>query len=144
MNSHPGFTLTELLVALGIVASLVLMTMIVSSRTIKNSEFDRVRETIRTEITRAQADSLGGTFDSAWGVMFSATSVTRYRGSSYATRSPASDVVSSFGSITATGTKDLPFTRPKGLPSAAAAIVITNGTLTSTTTVNMAGAISIQ
>jgi type II secretory pathway pseudopilin PulG len=144
MHSRPGFTITELLIALGIIVSLVLMTVVVSSRTIKNSEFDRVRETIRGELTRAQTDSIAGTLDSAWGAMVTATSVTRYKGSSFATRTPSADVISSFGNITANGSVDVRFTRPRGVPISAATIVITNGTQTATTTVNMAGAISVQ
>jgi prepilin-type N-terminal cleavage/methylation domain-containing protein len=144
MNHRPGFTVIELLIALAIVAMLVFMTVVVSSRTIKNSEFDRVRETVRGELTRAQADTISGTLDSAWGAYFTATSVTRYKGSSFATRIPSVDVISSFGGITANGPKDVSFTRPYGLPASAATIVITNGTQTATTTVNTAGAISVQ
>ncbi len=145
MKPSPGFTLMEVLVVLGIVVLLAGMTLTIGSQTVRNTEFDRVRETIRTELAAAQADTIGGTLDSGWGVAFATGTVTRYRGTSFAARVTSYDRVTTFGNgVTISGTTDVVFTRPKGLPSAASTIVLTDGTHWATTTVNLAGGIDVQ
>lgn len=145
MRRQTGFTLVELLVVIGIMAVFAGITATVGVTAIRNAEFDRVRETVRNELAIAQADTIGGSLDSTWGVAFTSSTVTRYRGASYASRDISFDRISSFGNaVTLSGTTDVPFTRPTGLPNAAASIVITGGQLHATTTVNTAGAISVQ
>lgn len=145
MKPSPGFTLMEVLVVLGIVVLLAGMTLAIGSQTVRNTEFDRVRETIRTELSAAQADTIGGTMDSGWGVAFATSTITRYRGTSYASRVTVYDRLTTFGSgVTVTGTRDVTFTRPKGLPLVAATIIIKDGIHTATTTVNLAGSIDVQ
>lgn len=145
MKPSPGFTLIEVLVVFGILALLAGMTLAIGSQTVRNTEFDRVRETIRNELAAAQADTIGGTMDSSWGVRVSTSTVTRYRGASYAGRVTAYDRLTTFGSgVSVSGTTDVAFTRPHGLPAAAATIVITDGVRWATTTVNLAGGIDVQ
>lgn len=145
MRLRPGLTLLEIVIVLGLVAVLTGLTAIFSSQALRNAEFDRARETIRNELVAAQSDTIGGTNDSAWGVAFTSSTLTRYRGASYATRDTSFDRVTTFNSnVTISGTTDIPFTRPSGIPSASATIVISSDTLHATTTINPAGLISIQ
>lgn len=145
MKRLPGFTLAELLLALGIMLIFIGATAALSTRAIKNGEFDRVRETVRNELMAAQTDTIAGTFDASWGVAFATNTVTRYRGASYATRNSSFDRVVAFGNgVTISGTADVPFTRPRGFPLAPASIVVTDGLRTATTTINSIGAITIQ
>ncbi len=145
MNTRSGFTLVELLIVVGMMAVFAGLAATVSFPAIRNAEFDRVRETVRSELVAAQADTIAGTLDSAWGVAFSANAITRYKGMSYATRSTTYDHTTSFGDgVVLSGTTDIGFNRPTGLPTSTATIVMTSGVLHATTTVSTMGMISTQ
>lgn len=145
MNISRGFTIIELLIVIGMTAIFAGFTAIVSTPAVRNAEFDRVRETVRNELATAQADTIGGTLDASWGVAFSSNSITRYRGANYATRNIAFDHVTTFGNgVVLSGATDVAFVRPTGLPMASASIVMSDGSLHATTTINAAGAIEIQ
>lgn len=145
MKTRSGFTLIELLIVMGMTAIFAGFAAVVSVPAIRHAEFDRVRETVRNELVAAQADTFGGTLDSAWGVAFFTSAITRYRGSSYASRVTAYDRVTSFDDeFVLSGATEVNFYRPAGLTSSTAVIVITSGNLQSTTTVNTMGSISVQ
>lgn len=145
MKTLSGFTLIELLTVMGMLAFFAGLTAAVSVPALRNAEFGRVRETVRNELAAAQAFTISGTFDASWGVAFSSNTVTRYQGTSYATRNAAFDRVTTFGnSVILSGTTDVAFTRPAGIPVTDAAIVIESGALRATTIVNTAGTISVE
>ncbi|MEK7473315.1 MAG: prepilin-type N-terminal cleavage/methylation domain-containing protein [Patescibacteria group bacterium] len=145
MKTRPAFTLLELLIVMGMLVLFAGLAAAVSTPALRNAEFDRVRETVRSELAAARADTIGGTSDSSWGVAFSSGSITRYRGTSYATRDQTLDLVTTFGNgVTLSGDTDVTFVRPTGAPIAAATIIITNGALRATTTINAVGAIEMQ
>ncbi len=131
---------------MGIMLLLVGLTAAISGRSIRNSEFDRVRDTIRGELFAAQADTMAGTRDSAWGVAFFSNSITRYKGDSFITRDQTFDLVTDFkNQVIISGTVDVPFIRPFGLVSTTAQIHISDDTLyvSSTATISPSGAIEI-
>ncbi len=145
MIARPGFTLVEFLIVVGIMTLLAGMTAMMSASTIRYASFDLARETVRNELLAAQADALSGTADSSWGVAFSVHTVTRYKGSSYATRDMAFDRTTVFGDdIVLNGTSDVVFHRPMDTTSSTATIGITSGVLHATTSVNAVGSISIH
>ena len=145
MKMSFGFSLVELIIVIGLTIFLVGLTATVGTQTIRNAEFDRVRETVRTELAAARADTIGGTLDSSWGVAFFSNALTRYRGTSYATRVTTYDHQTTFANgVTMTGTADVVLTRPYGLPLAPATININDGVHSATITVNIAGAIDVQ
>jgi prepilin-type N-terminal cleavage/methylation domain-containing protein len=145
MKTRSGFTLIEMLIVMAMTAIFAGFAAVLGAPVIRHAEFDRVRETVRNELVAAQADTVGGTLDSAWGVAFTTSTVTRYRGGSYATRVTASDRVTTFsGGFILSGATEVHFSRPTGLVSSTAVVVITSGTLQTTTTVNTAGSISVQ
>ena len=146
MARRPGITLIEVLIVLAIMMLLGGTTSLISTQVLRNAEIDRIRESIRSELLIAQADSIAGTLDSAWGVAFTSDAITRYSGTSYAMRNPAYDRVTSFSnsSLLLTGTLDIAFVRPTGVPRTSGSIVVTDGSSTATTTVTAGGAIEIQ
>lgn len=145
MRSSHGFTIVELLIVIGVFALFAGIATIVGTRSLRNTEFDRVRETIRMELSSAQADTIGGTLDSAWGVAVFPNAVTRFRGSTYATRVSAFDRTTTFGNaVIIGGASEVDFTRPFGLPASATSITYTDGVYSATTTVSTAGAIDVQ
>jgi len=142
LRTAPGFTLVEAGVILGVMVILVGMYAALGNRAIQNMEFHRVRELVRTELSAAQADTIAGTRDARWGVAFFPNSLVRYQGSSYASRVTAFDLTKTFSNaVVISGTSDVAFTRPYGLPVSSASIVISDGANTSTITVNVAGRI---
>lgn len=144
MRSLPGFTMFEILIVMAMLVFFAGLTAAISAKALRNGEFDRVRETLRGELVAAQANSIAGTLDSAWGVAVATSSITRYRGASYATRNATYDRTTIFsGSIKLSGTTDVAFSRPNGT-STPATIVITDGTSFTTTTVNAVGAIEVK
>lgn len=145
MKKLPGFTLFELLLVIGVMTAFIGVAAALSTQAIKNGEFDRVRETVRSELVAAQSDAIGGTLDSSWGVAFSSSTITRYKGASYATRDTVFDRVATFGnSVVLSGATDVTFSRPAGLPIFPSVIVITEDVLHATATVSAAGVISVQ
>ena len=145
----------EMLIVFGIILLLLGLTAVFSNQTLKNVEFNKVRETARNELMAAQADTMAGTSDSAWGVKFSANGITRYKqwsatGTGYTYRDTAFDQTTSFANgVTITGMSgvtDIPFLRPRGFPSVTSTVTlrISDGTNTATTTINTIGAITTQ
>ncbi|MBI4133380.1 hypothetical protein HY478_02080 [Candidatus Uhrbacteria bacterium] len=144
MPTPKGFTLLEILIVLVLVIMIVVMSAVLGRQTILNQELERVRETIRSELVRAQGDTIAGTRDASWGVAFSTNTVTRFQGTSYATRNQAFDAVTTFQNVTITGPTEIVFSRPEGVPTGTGTITVTLGTRTTTVTVNAAGAITVQ
>jgi type II secretory pathway pseudopilin PulG len=145
MKKHLGFTLAELLIVFGIVAVLVGLTAAISNTSINNSEFDRVTDTVRGELFAAQADTIAGTHDSAWGVAFGTNSLTRYKGNSFATRDQTFDLVTDFGNqVIISGADEVAFTRPYGIPVTSVELSIYDGMRHATATINYIGTIEIN
>lgn len=145
MRVSAGFSLVEILIVLGLTIIFVGLSATVGNQAIRNAEFDRVRELIRSELASAQTDSIGGTSDSNWGVAFFPNAITRYRGTSYAARITADDRVTTFGNaVVISGTSDVTFSRPFGLPVSPATITVSDGIHTAITTVNSAGSIDVR
>lgn len=145
MRSSHGFTLAEIVISLGIILLFVGLSAVASTQTIRNVEFDRVRNAVRIALASAQMDSIGGTLDSSWGVAFFPNAIIRYRGENFATRTTADDRTTIFrNEIVMSGSAEVAFTRPFGLPSSPAAVIMSDGLHTATATVTGAGAIEIQ
>lgn len=137
-----GFTLLELSLVLAIGVVLMSASYLLSIGAIRAHEFRRTHEIVNRELWRARSDTLSNTKDSGWGVRFSANTLTRYRGSSYATRQSAEDIVHTLGGqLTFSTTTDVPFLRPEGTVSGPYVIVLTDQIRTATTTVHTSGAI---
>lgn len=144
MTLPKGFTLLEILIVIVLIIMIVIMSAVLGRQTILNQELERIRETVRSELVRAQGDTIAGTRDSPWGVAFGATTVTRFLGTSYATRNQAFDAITTFQNVTITGPAEIVFSRPEGVPTTTGTITITLGARTTTVTVNAAGAITVQ
>jgi len=105
-------------------------------------ELDFARETVRNDLFMARKGSTAGTNDSSWGIRFATSSITRFKGSSYAARDTVYDATTQFGSrITITAPTEIVFLRPSGTPNATGTITITDGRKTVTSTVNRVGGI---
>lgn len=141
-----GFTLLEILIVIGFAALLFVVSGLFQTEPrLQSLELERARELIRSDLARAQTDTIAGTEDLPWGVAFTTRSITRFAGASFATRNTSFDVATSFSSpVSISGPAEVVFGRPGGEPSAAAAITVTDGRRTYTIRVNAAGSISVE
>lgn len=141
-----GFTIIEILIAISIAAAIFLLIGLFTAQSeFQSLELERAESLIRSELVRARTDTTSGTQDTGWGVAFTANSLTRFAGASYAGRNQTFDVTIPFNStVTISGPAEIVFTRPDGLPANAGTISVTNGRHTVAILVNTAGAISIQ
>jgi prepilin-type N-terminal cleavage/methylation domain-containing protein len=145
MKLISGFTLSELLLVLGIMGVLVGITAAMSNTSLKNTEFDRVVDTVRGEIFAAQADTIAGTFDSEWGVAFFANSIVRYKGPNYLNRDPAFDLITEFSNqVILQNADEVAFTRPYGMPVTSVELSMFDGLRYATATVSHMGTIEIK
>lgn len=141
--SWSGFTLVETLIVLAIFVFLLSGAALVGNQIVRWNEFDRAKETIRSELLTAQGDTIAGTQGGAWGVAFGPRSLTAFFGNTYAARNPAYDRTTSFSSqIRFFAPAEIDFLAPRGLPKATGTIVVTDGAHAATATVNAAGLIS--
>jgi prepilin-type N-terminal cleavage/methylation domain-containing protein len=145
MKLISGFTLSELLLVLGIMGVLVGITAVMSNTSLKNTEFDRVVDTVRGEIFAAQSDTIAGTLDSEWGVAFFTSSIVRYKGQNYTNRDPAFDLITEFSNqVIIQNADEVAFTRPHGTPVTSVEVSIYDGLRYATATVNHIGTIEIK
>lgn len=141
-----GFTFLEIIIVIGFAALLfaVIGLFQVGPR-FQALELERARELVRSELVRARTDAISGSQDQSWGVAFTPSSITRFGGASFASRDPQFDVTNSFSApVTMSGATEIVFTRPRGEPTAAGSVVITNGTRSYSVSVNSAGTITVQ
>ncbi|MDO8435749.1 MAG: prepilin-type N-terminal cleavage/methylation domain-containing protein [bacterium] len=143
---HRGFTLIEILIVASIAIVLALAIGIGGfEKTITGDSVRNVTISIRSELARAQHDTILRTSDVPWGVAFTEHSITRFMGSNYATRNQIYDTTTTFpDAVSIAAPAEVNFTHPEGAPSASASVVITDSRRTETITLSLAGAISLQ
>lgn len=142
-NQH-GFTLLELLLSMALISILVGMTMTVYYATQVKNGLDIAASTLTQGLRRAQALAQNGDSDSSWGVYINAGSITLFKGSTYATRDTTMDETATYASnITASGTKEIDFTKFTGDPTSTATFTLSTSADTKTITVNAKGMVSL-
>ena len=143
---YRGFTLIEILIVASIAIVLALAVGIGGfERTVTGDAVRNAKIAIRSELARAQPDTILETSDVPWGVAFTEHAITRFMGTSFAARNQAYDTTVTFpDTVSITAPAEITFTHPEGTPGASASIVITDGSRTETITLSLAGAISLQ
>ncbi len=139
-----GFTLVEIFVVIGLLIVIASLSATLGRQALIGQELRRTQEIIRSELVRAQGDTIAGTRDGSWGVAVNGDTITRFQGTSYATRNPAFDVTTTFGGTTIAGPAEIVFTRPRGIPVAGGTITIMLESRSATVVVNASGAIEAQ
>lgn len=140
-----GFTLVELIIVIGLSVIIVGSFAILGNQIVVTQELERAKEIIKSELSNAQIKSIGGTDDSAWGVVLSPNQITSFRGTSFATRNVDYDRVINFsGAINISGANEIVFNRIDGSIAPGATITISSGSQTNTISINKHGAIELQ
>lgn len=136
-----GFTLIEVLLSVGLIATLAALSMPIYLTFVSKNDLDLTAQNIANSIRRAQTYSRAAKDDSAWGVEILASSFVVFKGSTYAGRDTTADETSSIpGPILPSGNTEIDFSKLNGMPTAPASIALTaNATDVRTVTINAKG-----
>lgn len=112
-----GFTLLEILLALGIFSILLAMIVPVSLDFYKNQELETQTQSIIQTLRRTQSKAMASESDSAFGFYIANQNYTLFKGNSYATRDTQYDEVFELPEIISVGgLNEIVFTKLDGLP----------------------------
>lgn len=121
------------------------MSVVFGIRAIAIQELDSARDTATSELSLARDHAMSGSNDSPWGVMFATSSMTTFRGTSYAARDTAFDRTTTFGSgVTFSGATSVLFLPPDGTVNTPGTVLMVNGSVTTSVGVNAIGAIEVH
>jgi prepilin-type N-terminal cleavage/methylation domain-containing protein len=144
MRQADGFTLVELLLSVVIIGMLSAMSLPVYESFSRRNDLDLAAQNLAVAMRRAETYSRGVNYDSAWGVKVQPTSITLFRGATYATRTASFDeVIALPGSITPSNTDEFQFAKLSGAPLATGSATLTStANDVRTVTVNAEGMVS--
>lgn len=130
ISSTQGFTLVEMLLSMAVIIILTAITVPVYETFVRRNDLDLNTQTTVDTIRKAETYARGVRNDSVWGVNFTASTMTLFKGSTYASRDTTFDEVTNLpSSVTQSGLTEVTFSKVFGVPS-------TTGTLTLSSTAN--------
>lgn len=151
LQAGGGFTLIEVMLSIGIIALLAGISIPSANLFLSRNEVGVESVKIADSLRRARGQAMAGQEDSAWGVHFTATQYTVFKGASYSSSDPLNDYsdmpgVLTLGAITINGGgSNIIFNRIKGDTSTYGTTTVQNDAGDSKTiVVNQEGTINIQ
>lgn len=139
---HHGFTLLEVMMAIGILTIIFGAGLPTSIGLLRNYVLDADRDTLVTLLQRAQNEAFANLNQASHGVEITATSFVGYQGSSYASRDTTKDIVFPRSKlVTTAGDVEVNFSAIKAQVAAGKTITLNNTIKTETVTVNPEGMI---
>lgn len=133
-----GFTLIELLLSIAVMTVLIGLSLPVYQTFVRSNDLDLNTQTVADTVRRAETNSRGVNGDSVWGVYFTSTTTTLFKGATYATRDTSFDETTTLpSSVSQTGLSEITFSKLNATPSA-------TGTLTLTSSTNATRQVSIN
>lgn len=149
--SRRAFTIIEVIVVIGITALLAGLSLPISGSFLSRNELSSESVKITDSLRRARTQSMYGAQDSVWGVHFTSSDYTIFRGSSYNPADSYNNTTSlpgvlSISAITINGGgSDIIFDRVSGTTSTFGTTTISNdASEIRTIVVNSAGTINLQ
>ena len=133
-----GFTLVEVLITLSIVILLAVLSVpVYQSFQVKN-DLDVAKNNVIQSLRRAQTLSAASDGDTSWGVKVQTSSITLFKGTSYAARDTTYDEKFDLPStITPSGATEVVYAKFTGIPQ-------TTGTITLTASTNVTNTVAIN
>ncbi len=142
-----GFTLIEIFVVIGIVLVLMGLTIPVGLQFLRNEQLISAVDDVMQTLRRAEERSRIQEFDSSYGIFFTSSGFTLFKGSSYGTRDAAYDEIYSLPSGLQATTNlsggDVVFGKLTGIPDESGLISLANSVGSETIEINSAGRISL-
>ena len=128
-SMRKGFTLLEILVALGILLLLGSFTIAAFSNYVKRSLLNEARTKIISEINYARSQTLASEDKSSWGIHFESGRIVRFKGSAYSPADPSNQELlmprgTTISSISLGGPQDIIFGRLTARASAQGTLII--------------------
>ncbi len=135
-----GFTIIELLIVIAIVGGIIVFALSMGVYFFRGQNLDKGTSEVLQALRRSQFLAFAQKLDSPWGVYFSGSQYTLFKGSSYAGRDTAYDEVFDLPSgITPSGISEEVFAKYTGLPGTTGTITLTSDAGSRTITVNGQG-----
>lgn len=140
--SNRGFTLVEILVAIGIFLLILGIGIIFGIDDYQRYIFRKERDTVLTTLMKARSRAMNNFDQKSHGVHIEADKFTLFRGTDFSTSDPATrEVIPGSAAVAKTGAADVIFKQLSGEPTGAASITLQNGTSNVTVTINNEGRI---
>lgn len=125
--ARAGFTLIELLIVFAIALLILSLTGSIASNTYPKSQLRSHASSVAQTLREAQSNTIAKKHDSVWGVHLTASSMTLFAGTSYATRDTTHDQLHTFPSgIVASGLTDIVFDARVGTTVQTGTITLTS------------------
>lgn len=138
-----GFTLTELLVVLGIITLMLGISTIAYKSFQFKTDIDSAQNTVVQSLRRTQILAQGMKGDSNWGVYIQSGSATIFKGDDYAGRDMGADeIIEISNRINLGATYEVVFSKFIGEPNWTGDVVLSSGDLSRTVNVNNKGVVS--
>lgn len=133
-----GFTLVELVIVLAIMLLLSAVVGSLASNTLPKSQLSSEVALVADTLRRAQALTIAGKHDLAWGVHFTSSTMTLFAGTSYAVRDTQYDEIHVFpDGLAVSGLTDVVFTAIHGTTPDVGTITLTSGATSETRSVTV-------
>ena len=140
-----GFTLIEIILTTGIVAVLLSLTLPVGIGFYKNQQLENQGRFLSQVLRKSQQESLAGNLDSSFGVYFSSTGYTLFKGNSYLSRDGLYDEVFEVpGFINISGLPEVVFSKAEGESSVIGSIILSFNDNQRIIDINEKGRINLQ
>ncbi len=149
-NLQSGFTATEILIVLFIIAVLAAIVLPQFNEMRKREVLKGGANDIVTALTRARSQTLSSLESSEYGVHFESDHVIIFKGTTYSASSPDNETINivspaTISAITLTGGgSDVYFRRLTGMPTTSGTVTISNTVSTKTITISSTGAVSVK
>lgn len=140
-----GFTLIELLLSIGLIGILTGIGAPILGRAQTKNDLDTAVSSFVSSVRRAEILSQAVDSDIGWGVKLDSTSITLFKGNTFATRNSGFDEVFSVPTtITFSGTSEIDISKFTGYPASTASTTFTSTIYSDsvTVTVNSRGMVS--
>ena len=140
-----GFTLLEILLALGIISILLAMIVPVSLDFYKSQELETQTQFLIQTLREAQSKSMSVELDSPFGVYVGNQSFILFKGNSYAGRDVQYDEIFDFPKIISlSGISEIVFSKSEGKPNIIGNIILSSNSNVETININEMGRINLQ